>query len=46
MGEKSQLVEVRVKKFVLVGGFVQEDFVLNYLPFMKWNRDYQLVQTN
>ena len=27
---------MRLEEFVLVGDFLQEDFVLNYLRFLKW----------
>ena len=35
-----------MKDFVLVGGFIQEFFVLNNLTFMKWERNYQMPQKN
>ena len=36
MGENVQLVEVRLEGFVLVEDFMQEGFVLNNFPFLKW----------
>ena len=35
-----------MEQFFLVRGFLQEAFVLNNLPFMKWEINYQMVQTN
>ena len=39
-----QQVEVRVEDLVLMGDFMTEDFVLNNLPFLKLERNYQMVQ--
>ena len=41
-----QLVEFRVEDFLLVGDFLQEAFVLNRLPFLKWEINYQMVHKN
>ena len=35
-----------MEEFVLVGGFLQENFVLNHLPFLKWDINYEMVQIN
>ena len=46
LGEKFQLVEVTAEYFVLVGEFLQETFVLNHLSFLKWEINFQMLQTN
>ena len=39
-------MEVTAEYFVLVGEFLQETFVLNHLSFLKWEMNFQMLQTN
>ena len=46
MRDKFTIGGSEVGRVCAVGRFLQEDFVLNNLPFPKWERNHQIGQKN